>query len=185
MPTLDVRQHVGIHIGVLLRLRLGEDGEADVAQRLHPRPHDLGAAGGDVGEDGGLGLYRLAQRGGQLLRAVQHPPADRIKPWPVGGGGPPAEDGAQPHVHVGGIPDEQVVGRSGLSAGGVLVWNFNIVHYERFLHRNSVMVCSWRRPLPSNFVITCRSVRMGASSHGQPINSRLGSTLVSSEIQAA
>ena len=40
----DVAEHVVVDIGVFGRLRLGEDGEADVAQRLHPRPDDLGAA---------------------------------------------------------------------------------------------------------------------------------------------
>ena len=54
----DVVEHVAVDVAVFVDLRFGEDREAHVAQRLDPRPNDVGAARRDVGEDGRLGLQR-------------------------------------------------------------------------------------------------------------------------------
>ena len=61
-PELDVGEHVVVHVRVVGELRFREHGEAHVAQRLHPRPDDVGAARRHVGEDGGL---RLRFRSGE------------------------------------------------------------------------------------------------------------------------
>ena len=96
----DVRQHVVVDIGVFGRLGFGEDGETDVAQGLDPGPDHLGAARDDVGEHAGLG-HRV--RAGQL----QQPAADGVEAGPERRGRPGAEQRAEAHVHVRGVPDQQ------------------------------------------------------------------------------
>ena len=54
----DVGQHVAVDVAVVVDLGFGEDRETHVTQRLDPGADDVGAAGCDVGEDGGLGLHR-------------------------------------------------------------------------------------------------------------------------------
>ena len=105
---LDVAEHVVVDIGIFGRLGFGEYGEADVAQRLHPRPHDLGAARHDVGEHAGLG-------DGVLAREVEQPAADRVEARPERRGRAGAEQRAEAHVHVGGVPHQQ---HARLGAGG-------------------------------------------------------------------
>src|SRR4051794_28972573 len=87
----DVLQHVAVDVAVLVDLGFGEDRESHVAQRFDPRPHDVGATWGDVGEDGG---FRLQRDGGfatvgPLLRefrgAGEQPAAEGVEPWTMRG----------------------------------------------------------------------------------------------------
>ena len=48
-----------------------------------------------------------AARCGEFRGAGEQPAAQCVESWPVGGGGAAAEDGAETHVEVGGVPDQQ------------------------------------------------------------------------------
>src|ERR1700682_172970 len=76
----DMGEHVAVDIAVLVDLRLGEDREAYVTQCLDPGSNDVGAAGRDIGEDGGLWLQRdvVAPRG-KFGGARQQPAAQRVE----------------------------------------------------------------------------------------------------------
>jgi hypothetical protein len=145
VPTPDVRQHVRVDVGVLVGLRLGEHGETDVAQRLHPRADDVRAAGGDVGEHGGLGLDAAARLMGQLAGAGQQPAADGVETRAVGGGRAATEDGSQAHVQVGGVPDEEEVLRPGRILGAVVVGGFVKVAHGGTLFGSTGKIRNYRR----------------------------------------
>ena len=110
-PLIDVVQHVAVDIAVFVDLGFGEDSKPDVAQRVHPGPHHFGAAWGDVGENGGLGLeLRGAGRPASWLRPqrcgpVATGPARRSGVVPARW--PPAQDRTQAHVEVRRVPYQQ------------------------------------------------------------------------------
>lgn len=103
----DMGEHVGVVVGMLVGLRLGEDSEADIAQRFHPRADVIGAVWGDIGEDGGFGVNIGVVFVAGIEGAEQQPAAEGIEAGTVDGGGAATEDGPEPHVEVGGIPDEE------------------------------------------------------------------------------
>ena len=55
VTPLDVRNHVGVNVGVLFNLRLCEDRETDIAQRLHPRAYNFRGTHTDIGKHCGFG----------------------------------------------------------------------------------------------------------------------------------
>src|SRR6478609_10559180 len=72
----DVVEHVDVDVTVFVDLGFGEHRETHVTQCLDPGSDDVGAAGGDIGENGGLRLNgdALVARG-QLGGAVEQPTA--------------------------------------------------------------------------------------------------------------
>ena len=96
----NVLDHVWIHVIIFVDLRLGKDAKAHVADGLYPWANHIGTAGGDIGKDRGLRI-RI-----DVHRAVNQPPADGIKTRAMCRGGAPAEQGAEPHIHIGCVPHQ-------------------------------------------------------------------------------
>src|SRR6202012_3191 len=166
--------------------------ESDVAQRIDPGPHHIGAAPGDVGEHGGLGFSRhVAPVDRHFGCAGQQPAAERVEAGPFRRGGPPAEDGSQPHVQVWRIPDQKyatsrrrhvgsgVVGQPHRGAG----FFFSEAHSQRLSHKNSVTALPATWALPSYFV-TGRTTEIAVSAWASSLVS-LGSASPTSAICSA
>src|SRR5690606_18992144 len=165
VPQLDVAQHVGVDIAVLVDLRLGEHREAHITQGLDPGADDVRAAGCDVGEHRGLGFEGGGVQTRQFGGAPEQPPAESVEARTVGGGGPAAEDRAEAHVEVGGVPDEQdltdrldAVDSRGVGHAGKL---FMDTHAPIFPQTNSLIALPTWCALSSNLV-TGRSRLIGA-----------------------
>src|ERR1700722_19659460 len=192
----DVREHVAVDIAVLVELGLGEDRESDVAQRIDPRPHHISAARGDVGEHRRLRFGRhFVLAGRHFGGASQQPTAERVYAGPSRRGGPPAEDGSQPHIQVWRIPDQKyATSRRRRGGRGVFgrhdrgaVFFFSEAHgrvpSERLSHKNSVTALPATRALPSYFV-TGRTTEIAVSAWASSLVS-LGSASPTSAICAA
>ena len=188
-----VGQHVGVHVTVLAHLRLGEDGKPHVAQRLDPGPNHLRTTGGDVGEHRRLRLTRhLRAPCGQLGGLGQQPAAQRVEPWPVRRGGPATQDGSQPHVEVGRIPDQQYPFGRRLhvhvrgSGGGRIPDGFVDHGHGCLTHRNSVTALPACRALVSYLVIgRCTDIGSAEVSAPNPTRRNSGSASPTSAICSA
>ena len=117
VTPLDVRNHVGVNVGVLFDLRLCEDRETDIAQSLDPGADNLRRARVDVGEHRGLGEDIGTDFVGYALGFVDKPFAHGVEARAVCGGRAGSKDSAEPHVQVRGVPHEQC---GGVRLGGVV-----------------------------------------------------------------
>src|SRR5277367_4675675 len=192
----DVREHVAVYVAVLVELGLGEDRESDVSQCIDPRPHHLGAAPGDVGEHGGLGFGRhVIPVDCHFGGAGQQPAAERVEAGPFRRGGPPAEDGSQPHVQVWRIPDQKyatsgrrcvgrgVAGQPHRGAGLFFGEAHGRAPSERLSHKNSVTALPATCALPS-YLVTGRTTEIAVSAWASSLVS-LGSASPTSAICSA
>src|SRR3954464_6852699 len=159
----DVVEHVDIDVTVVVDLGFGEHRETHVTQGLHPRPDDVGTAGGDIGEYGGLRLNGDALvAGGQLGGAVEQPTPQRVEPGPVCGRRTAAEDGAEAHVEIGGVPDQQDACGAGRQSR-CLDDLFGDAHEGSFSQTSSATALPASRAFPS-YLVTGRATETGRPS---------------------
>lgn len=159
-------EHVVVDVGVLGELGLGEHRVAHVAQRIDPRPHDIGAARGHIGEHRGLRLDGSSARGGpQCFGLGQQPSANRVETRPMCRGRATADDRPEAHVHIQGVPHQQDALRRRL-AGDDLADPGGVRTHRRPSARtktNSVTECAPRRLRDSLELVVGRASEIGLS----------------------
>src|SRR3954452_19025960 len=159
----DVVEHVDVDVTVFVDLGFGEHRETHVTQGLDPWPDDVGAARGDIGENGCLGLDGDALvAGGQLGGAVEQPTAQRVESGPVCGRRAAADDGAEAHVEIGCVPDQQDAsgpGRQRRRLDDLL----GDAHAGSFSQTSSATALPASRALPS-YLVTGRATETGRPS---------------------
>ena len=120
----EVLQHVVVDVAVGGFFGFGEDGEADVAEGVDPGVDAVDVGFVDVGEEGGFADDAVgveASVGGKLGGLLEEPEAGGVEARALVAVGASANDGREPHVHVGGVPDKEGARAGGATAHACLL----------------------------------------------------------------